>query len=110
MGKPNYNKIYSDIIQLKFPDKLLVCQKLLDKKELSVLDVIELNRKLFETSDLSSEKFNQKLRSYDRRSILRMLDYQRDNKLNNSQLATHFNLSRNTVTVWKKRFLVKNKK
>lgn len=107
MGKPNYNRIYSDLIKIKFPDKIMMYQELLDKKELGVLDVIELNRELFGTGESSSEKFNQKFRSYDRASILRILDYQRDHKLNNLQLARHFNLSRSTVAGWKKRFLIK---
>jgi hypothetical protein len=34
-----------------------------------------------------------------------MLDYQKKNKLTNSQLAKHFKLSRNTVTKWKRLFV-----
>lgn len=110
MGKPNYNRIYSDLIKMKFPDQIMIYQDRLNKKELSFLDVIDLNKKLFGKSDSYSENFNQKLKSYDRPSILRILDYQREHKLTNLQLAKHFNLSRNTVSAWKKRFLTRNKK
>ncbi|UOU97078.1 hypothetical protein MUU74_11295 [Chryseobacterium daecheongense] len=78
------------------------CFSLLNKKELSNIDIIELNRKVFETMDLETEKFNQKLRSYNTTSIIKILDYQEKNSLNNTQLAKHFKLSRNTVAKWKK--------
>lgn len=109
MRKPNYNRIYSDMIRIRFPEKMVLYQDLLDRKELGVLDVIELNLKLFGKNDIHAEKFNQKLRSYDHNSILRILEYQREYQLTNIQLSRHFKLSRNTVTFWKKKFLVKSK-
>jgi len=106
MKKPRYNKIYFDLIERKFPEKLEECRVILAKDELSVLDIISLNKKLFGTKNRESEECNQKLRSYDESTILKILAYQRKNKLNNSQLAIHFKMSRNTVTKWKKLYLV----
>lgn len=105
-SSPNYSRIYSDIVDLKFPDKREICKALLEKKRITVLDVIELNNKIFDKADADTKKFNQKHRSYSKEDILYILNYQKINKLNNTQLAHHFSLSRNTVTKWKKLFLV----
>lgn len=102
----NYKQIYFDIISKKFPHKMEDCKTFLEKGTLSTIDIIQLNKKVFESSDKETESFNQKHRSYSRTDILKILDYQKMNKLNNSQLAIHFSLSRNTVAKWKKMFLV----
>lgn len=103
---PNYKLIYSDILIKKFPHKQEKCKALLNKRNLSVLNIIELNTIIFGTDDHQTENANQKHRSYRKSDILMILDYQKKNKLNNSQLANHFKLSRNSVTKWKKIFLV----
>jgi len=103
MRKPNYNRIYIDLLEAKFPEKLKYFKSILDrKKQLSVLDVIKLNEDLFGVSC----KERQKYRSYDKPTVLEILDYQKKNRLNDTQLATHFRLSRNTVATWKKKFIV----
>ncbi|AZB26166.1 helix-turn-helix domain-containing protein [Chryseobacterium bernardetii] len=102
---PNYHQIYNDIINKKYPSRKEECRFLLNKENLSVLDIIELNRRIFGISDQRTEAFNQSHRSYNKSSILMMLDYQKKNKLTNSQLAKHFKLSRNTVTKWKRLFI-----
>ncbi|MFP8892153.1 hypothetical protein SAMN06265171_101661 [Chryseobacterium rhizoplanae] len=99
---PNYKQIYTDIIKTKFPEKKEKCISLLNKADLSQIDIIELNNIIFEKKDKEIEKFNQRLRSYDLVSIQKILDYQKKYKYSNSQLAYHFGLSRNTVTKWKK--------
>ncbi|KFE97577.1 hypothetical protein [Chryseobacterium luteum] len=105
--EPDYKRIYSDIISTKCPDEKEEFQDLLNKSNLTVFDIIELNRKIFGlNTDKSTETFNQKHRSYGKSDILKMLDYQKAYKLNNSQLAKHFNLSRNSVTKWKKMFIM----
>lgn len=104
MKNPNYKKIYEDLINSQFPYKMSEFKDLFKKEQFSVLDVIELDKKLLGNEGLKDE-INQKLRAYDRFAILKILDYQKRNKLNNSQLANHFKLSRNTVTAWKKIFL-----
>ncbi|MPS74504.1 MAG: helix-turn-helix domain-containing protein [Chryseobacterium sp.] len=104
-SNPDYHRIYNDIIDKKYPDRKKECKTLLDKQNLSILDIIELNRRIFGLPDRSTEAFNQKHRSYDISAILKILDYQKVHKLNNIQLAQHFKLSRNTVTKWKRLFL-----
>lgn len=101
--EPNYKKIYTDIIHFKHPEKSEACKKILDKETLGILDILNLNDILFQTSQ--DTFMNQKLKSYDRDTIFAILDYQKKNKLNNNQIAMHFKLSRNTITKWKKIFI-----
>lgn len=103
--QPNYKNIYRDIILEKFPQKKDISKSILKKEELSILDIIKLNELISENSDKETAHFNQTLRSYDQSCIFEILDYQKKNKLNNTQLARHFKLSRNTVTKWKKLFI-----
>lgn len=99
---PFYKKIYSDILAKKFPDKINEFEALLSKDYLSVLDIIQLNQRIFGSEEIFTE--NQRLRSYDDPSIFKILEYQRKYKLNNTQLSNHFKLSRNTIAKWKRRF------
>ncbi|MBT2621937.1 helix-turn-helix domain-containing protein [Chryseobacterium sp. ISL-6] len=107
MGKkssPDYRLILSDVLEQKFPHKKETYRSILEKEELSALDVIKLNRKIFE-GDQDRSQQSQKHRSYDKSAILEILDYQKRHGLNNTHVAIHFNLSRNTVAKWKKIFL-----
>src|SRR5690554_973658 len=90
---PNYKRINSDILKKKYPEKKEVCSQIITKENLSVLDIISLNEKIFGTNP----SHNQKLRSYFKSDIIEILDYQKKHNLNNSQLVNHFKLSRNTV-------------
>ena len=101
----NYNKIYGDIIAKKYPQKKEECLTLLQKETLSAIDIIELNQKIFGLKK-ENEVTNQQHRSYSQSDILQILDYQKKHKFNNSQLALHFKLSRNSVAKWKKMFLL----
>jgi len=101
---PDYKRIYKDILEKKYPDKKQLCKNLLDKKKLTSLDIIELNKKIFGIVDQSSEMFNRRHRCYTQSDILKILDYQKKNNINNSQLAKHFKLSRNTIAKWKNFF------
>ncbi|MDR6465342.1 helix-turn-helix domain-containing protein [Chryseobacterium sediminis] len=101
---PDYKKIYTDIIEYKKPEKAEACEFFLQKERLTVLDVIALNKLIFGTAEQSTS--NSMFRSYNKESIFHMLDYQKKNNLNNSQLALKFKMSRNTVAKWKKTFLV----
>lgn len=100
---PDYKKIYVDMITMKYPDKMYLCENILRKEQISVLDVIHINN-LLESSNEEARRFNQKLKSYDRTTIFEILDYQTRHKLNNSEIARHFKLSRNTITKWRKMF------
>lgn len=99
-NRPNFKRIYIDMIRLKYPDKTKELLKILDKEILTDYDLLQLNKSLF-----GNQQYNQKLKAYDRETILRILDFQKNNNLNNTQLASHFKLSRNTVTKWKKIFI-----
>ena len=107
--KPNYRKIYNDIIIRKFPDKEAKCRSILAKKELSAMDIIKLNNLIF-TKEVTHNKLisTQKHRSYDKQTIMEILKYQKEIGMNNSELARHFSLSRNSVAKWKKIFLGEN--
>ncbi len=104
MATPNYKKIYEDVIELKHPSKNEICQSILRKKRLTASDIIELNNLIFE-SDNNAIRENQKYRSYDKSTIFKMLDFQKQRRFTNTQLAEHFNLSRNTITKWKRIYL-----
>jgi len=97
--KPNYKRIYSDILLKKYPEKKDEMISLLEKQNFSGLDVIWLNEKIFGSD-------SPRHRSYHKSDILQILDYQKKHSLNNSQLANHFKISRNTITKWKKTFVV----
>ncbi|WP_160139587.1 helix-turn-helix domain-containing protein [Chryseobacterium sp. c4a] len=99
---PDFKQIYTDILARKYPQKYKLCKHLLSKNELLALDILKLNTIIFGVS----EKSNSRYKSYKTPDIVKILDYQKKNKLNNSQLAIHFKLSRNTVAKWKKIFLV----
>ncbi len=105
MQNPDYKRIYEDIL-LKHPTKKKQCEKILSKTTFSVKDVITINDIIFPKANQETESANQRHRSYDKRSIMEILDYQNKNKLNNSELARHYKLSRNTVAKWKKQFLI----
>ena len=102
---PNYKNIYLDIISKKFPSKTDTYDKILSKKILSNYDVIVLNKELFPNAKNQTE--NQKLKSYTKETILKILDYQKDKKLNITELARHFSISRNTIAKWRKIYIVK---
>ncbi len=101
----NYHAIYADILEDKFPEKKEECRILLEKQNLSAIDIIALNKRIFGIPDKKAESENQRHRSYKNSDIIEILDYQKQQQFNNSQLAVHFKLSRNTVAKWRKKFL-----
>lgn len=104
-NRPNYIKIFEDIIANKCPERRAEFSLYLNKETLSIIDVIKLNNKIFGISDKETSDFNQKHRSYDTQAILEMLNYQKQQNLNNVQLANHFKLSRNTVSKWRRLYM-----
>lgn len=102
----NYQQIFRDILDTKYPEKKKVCIPLLQKENLSAMDIVKINTEIFGISR-ETNSFNQKHRSYSKSDIFHILDYQKKHNLNNSQLANYFKLSRNTVAKWKKIFLNK---
>ena len=99
---PDYIKIYTDLIELKYPEKRDQCNALLSKNSLSTLDIMNLEKILFKNIEKDLDRFNQAHKSYNEETILEILAYQKKNKLNNSEIARHFKLSRNTLSRWKK--------
>ncbi|MGG5209065.1 helix-turn-helix domain-containing protein [Chryseobacterium sp. MIQD13] len=104
---PNYKQIYTDIIEEKFPNKADDF-KIIRRIEAinSVIDIIALNTLIFGEQEFSIHCRNQKLRSYDHQSIVNILEYQKKNRLNNTETANHFSMSRNTISKWKRIFKV----
>ena len=80
---PNYKRIFMDIIRLKYPHKEKTCKSLLNKQELQTLDIIKLNQAIFGIKNKESFAFNQSHRSYNKKTINEILNYQKKNKLNN---------------------------
>ena len=99
---PNYKRIYEDLLDRKYPHKKEACEAVLAKEKLSSIDVFLLNDLIFGTNE--NHENDPRYRSYDDASIFKILQYQKKNKLNNTQLAEYFGLSRNTVAKWKKMF------
>lgn len=104
---PDYKRIYTDIINEKYPEKKDTFKIILSKNKLSLFDVINCNRMLVDREDESTFIFNQKLHSFGPQSILEILDYQKRHRCTNTELARHFKLSRNTITKWKKLLIKK---
>ncbi len=104
MNRPDYKKIYQDLIRDKHPDKEERCSMILAKDTLSVLDVLRLNELLFKHTAKKNLSFNQQHKAYDIATIKQILNYQQEYQLNNTELATQFKLSRNTIMKWRKNF------
>lgn len=100
---PNYTNIYRDLIIDKFPEKLEAneIQRFFAKEEHSNLDIIMINDFIYSDNAVSE---NQKLKSYDKKSILKILKQQKDYNLSNAYISLQYKLSRNTVAQWKKWF------
>ncbi|GEN69169.1 hypothetical protein [Chryseobacterium rhizosphaerae] len=106
VSRPNYKCIYKDIIEKKHPDKWEKCQAILAKDEWKIKDILQLDKILFIGTEDDEIEFNKKHRFYDESSILDILRFQKEKGYNNGELASHFNISRNTITKWKRLFKV----
>lgn len=100
---PDYKQIYTDLIRQKHPEKFndSGVQGRLNKLD-TALDIIKFNEFLFRTTQKDTRSENQKIRSYDKATVLKILRYQKHYNLNNSEAARHFKMSRNTIALWKK--------
>lgn len=104
INRPDYKRIYFEMISRKFPEKMEKCTFLLSKEYFSPIDVITMQRIIFGNQKNEYKDPSQKHRSYDKETILQMLRYQKKERLNNTQLASHFKLSRNSIAKWKQMF------
>lgn len=93
---PNYKRIFMDIITYSYPKKSDLFAVLQKKKELSTLDVLKFNKMIF------GDDNNGLFKSYDTANIHKILDFQKKENFNNSMVAKHFSISRNTLARWKK--------
>ena len=75
INKPNYRRIYSDIIQKKCPEKKEECIPLLKKRNLSSIDILKINRKIFLVEETENNSSNNRLRSYNKSDIAAILDF-----------------------------------
>lgn len=105
ISRPDYKRIYSDMLRLKYPEKANDCKSILSGQQLSALEVIQINEIIFPQKKTRGIRFNQAYRAYSKEEIMKILDYQKKHYLNNSQLAIHFGLSRNSITKWKKNYV-----
>lgn len=85
-------------------------EKLKDPKIVKLLknlntteDVLHLNEKIFKQSK-ESLRNNQKLRTYDRKTMLRLLQYQKKHGFSTSYMSKKYKISRTTLTKWKRTF------
>ncbi|RQO42555.1 transposase [Chryseobacterium sp. KBW03] len=101
---PDYVKIYSDMMTLKYPEKIKDCSHFLSKKKLSSLEVIKLNEIIFGRQSTEKNMIKGKHRSYDKETIMSILNHQKEYSLNNSELSRHYKMSRNTIKKWKDLF------
>ncbi|MFC5874156.1 helix-turn-helix domain-containing protein [Chryseobacterium arachidis] len=102
--RPNYTKIYQDMLKEKAPEKLEdpKIQRLI-KKLKTTEDILNFNDLVFTPSKESSHN-NQKLRIYDKKTILKLLDYQKKHELSISFMSKKYKISRTTISRWKRLF------
>ncbi|MCS3529970.1 helix-turn-helix domain-containing protein [Chryseobacterium sp. JUb7] len=102
--RPNYTKIYHDMLQQDHPDKLKDPKiKELLKKLNTTEDVLNFNEKIFKQSK-ESQQNNQKLKTYDKKTMLKLLQYQKKHELSTSFMSKKYKISRTTIAKWKKTF------
>ncbi len=102
--RPNYKKIYHDMLKLEHPEKLKdpKIRELLDKLH-TTEDVLNFNEKIFEQSK-ESEKNNQRLKTYDKKTMFKLLQYQQKHGFSTSYMSRKYKISRTTISNWKKTF------
>ena len=102
--RPNYTKIYQDMLKEKDPDKLKdpKIQRLI-KNLKTTEDVLNFNELVFKQSKESLEK-NQKLKTYDKKTMLKLLQYQNKHNFSTNYMSKKYKISRTTIAKWKKTF------
>jgi hypothetical protein len=102
--RPNYKRIYHDILKEKYPEKLQDAKVLylLDNLK-TVDDILKINALVSDSSRKSSTN-NQKLKNYDKQTVLKLLQYQKKHQLSTKFMSKKYNMSRNTISKWWKLF------
>jgi Transcriptional regulator containing PAS, AAA-type ATPase, and DNA-binding domains len=102
--RPNYTKIYQDMLKEKAPDKLKDPEIKRQLKKLNTTEnVLSFNEKVFKQSK-ESLLHNQKLKTYDKQTILKLLHYQEKHGFSTSHMSKKYKISRTTLTKWRKTF------
>ncbi|SDQ16386.1 hypothetical protein SAMN05421664_0822 [Chryseobacterium soldanellicola] len=102
--RPNYAKIYQDMLKMEHPEKLKDPKiKELLKSLNTTEDVLNFNEKIFKQSK-ESLKNNQKLKTYDKKTMLKLLQYQKKHGFSTSHMSRKYKISRTTIAKWKKTF------
>ncbi len=101
---PDYKRIYHDMIFMQYPDKSELCSFIMSKEKLNRLDIIRLNNLITDISGSGKSSENQKLKSYDKETVFKILMFQKEHNLSNLRLAEHFTVSRNSIAKWRKCF------
>lgn len=102
--RPNYKKIYYDMLKLEHPEKLQdpKIKELLGKLN-TTEDILKFNEKIFEQSK-ESQINNQKLKTYDKETMFKLLQYQNKHSFSTSYMSRKYKISRTTIMNWKKAF------
>ena len=104
MMRPNYTKIYRDMLKERNPEKLEdpKVQRLI-KNLKTTEDILKFNDLVFESSK-ESLRNNQKLKTYDKKTMLKLLQYQEKHGLSTIYMSKKYKISRTTIAKWKKTF------
>lgn len=88
------------MLKLEHPEKLKdpKIKELLEKLHTSE-DVLNFNDKLFKQS-----RENQKLKTYDKKTMLKLLQYQKKHGHSTSYMSRKYKISRTTLSKWKLMF------
>jgi len=87
---------------MNHPEKL-ECPKVREQLEKldSTEEILKLNERLFKQSK-ETAKTNQQLKTYDKKTMLKLLNYQKKHDLSTSFMSRKYNISRTTFSKWKK--------
>ena len=102
-AKQDFGRIFKEIAQKKEYSESVI-DYIVNVEEWNSLNVIKISEKIGEKPRGENLKLNQKHRAYDEQSVKEILNYQKINNLNNSEMMRLFNISRNSIAKWKKMF------
>jgi hypothetical protein len=102
--RPNYKKIYYDLLKEKQPEKLGDPKILHLLNNLNTMeDVLKINALVSDSSKKNLKK-NQQLKNYDKKTVLRLLHYQKKHNLSDNFMSKKLKMSRTTIAKWRKIF------
>ncbi|ALR29416.1 MULTISPECIES: hypothetical protein [Chryseobacterium] len=102
--RPNYKRIYHDILKDQHPEKLKDAKVLYLLDNLKTMeDILRINALVCDSSGKSS-KNNQRLKNYDKKTVLKILQYQKKHDLSANFISKKYKMSRTTIAKWWKLF------